>query len=76
MVGSMGERMLSITLPHVQSWNAWFTWFGNSPEEYPALRDQIDAACRAVGRDPATLERTLAVLGDPARRRGATPGQP
>ncbi len=62
MVGSMGERMLSITLPHVQSWNAWFTWFGNSPEEYPALRDQIDAACRAVGRDPATLERTLAVL--------------
>ena len=54
--------MLSITLPHVQAWNAWFTWFGNSPEAYPALRDQIDAACRAVGRDPATLERTLAVL--------------
>ena len=62
MVGSMGERMLSITLPHVQSWNAWFTWFGNSPEGYRALRDQIDAACRKVGRDPATLERTVAVL--------------
>jgi alkanesulfonate monooxygenase SsuD/methylene tetrahydromethanopterin reductase-like flavin-dependent oxidoreductase (luciferase family) len=62
MVGSQGERMLAITLPHVQSWNAWFTWFGNSPEGYPPLRDQIDAACRAVGRDPATLERTLAVL--------------
>ena len=62
MVGSMGARMLSITLPHVQSWNAWFTWFGNSPEGYPALREQIDAACRAAGRDPATLERTLAVL--------------
>jgi alkanesulfonate monooxygenase SsuD/methylene tetrahydromethanopterin reductase-like flavin-dependent oxidoreductase (luciferase family) len=62
MVGSMGERMLSITLPWVQSWNAWFTWFGNSPDGYPALRDQIDAACRDVGRDPATLERTLAVL--------------
>jgi alkanesulfonate monooxygenase SsuD/methylene tetrahydromethanopterin reductase-like flavin-dependent oxidoreductase (luciferase family) len=62
MVGSMGERMLSITLPWVQSWNAWFTWFGNSPEGYPALRDQIDAACRAAGRDPASVERTLAVL--------------
>ena len=62
MVGSMGERMLSITLPHVQSWNAWFTWYGNSAEGYPALRDQIDAACRAVGRDPATLERTVALL--------------
>jgi alkanesulfonate monooxygenase SsuD/methylene tetrahydromethanopterin reductase-like flavin-dependent oxidoreductase (luciferase family) len=62
MVGSMGERMLSITLPWVQSWNAWFTWFGNSPEGYPAVRDQIDAACRAAGRDPASVERTLAVL--------------
>jgi alkanesulfonate monooxygenase SsuD/methylene tetrahydromethanopterin reductase-like flavin-dependent oxidoreductase (luciferase family) len=62
MVGSMGERMLSITLPWVQSWNAWFTWFGNSPDGYPPLRDQIDAACRAAGRDPADVERTLAVL--------------
>ena len=30
MVGSMGERMLAITLPWVQAWNAWFTWFGNT----------------------------------------------
>lgn len=62
MVGSIGERMLAITLPWVQSWNAWFTWFGNSPEGYRPIRDQVDAACRAVGRDPATLERTVAVL--------------
>jgi alkanesulfonate monooxygenase SsuD/methylene tetrahydromethanopterin reductase-like flavin-dependent oxidoreductase (luciferase family) len=62
MVGSIGERMLSITLPHVQSWNAWFTWFGNSPEGYRAIRDQVDVACQAAGRDPATLERTVAVL--------------
>jgi alkanesulfonate monooxygenase SsuD/methylene tetrahydromethanopterin reductase-like flavin-dependent oxidoreductase (luciferase family) len=62
MVGSIGERMLSITLPHVQSWNAWFSWFGNSPEGYRPIRDQVDAACRAAGRDPATLERTVAVL--------------
>jgi alkanesulfonate monooxygenase SsuD/methylene tetrahydromethanopterin reductase-like flavin-dependent oxidoreductase (luciferase family) len=46
----------------VQSWNAWFTWFGNSPEGYRPIRDQVDAACRAAGRDPATLERTVAVL--------------
>jgi len=62
MVGSIGERMLAITLPWVQSWNAWFTWFGNSPEGYRPIRDQVDAACRAVGRDPATLERTAAVF--------------
>lgn len=62
MVGSIGPRMLEITLPHVDAWNAWFAWFGNSVEGYLPLRDQVDAACRAVGRDPAEVERTLALL--------------
>jgi alkanesulfonate monooxygenase SsuD/methylene tetrahydromethanopterin reductase-like flavin-dependent oxidoreductase (luciferase family) len=62
MVGSMGERMLSITLPHVQAWNAWFTWFDNSVEGYRPIRDGVDAACRLVGRDPSEVERTLALL--------------
>ena len=62
MVGSIGERMLGITLPHVASWNAWFTWFGNSADGYRELRDGVDEACRAAGRDPATLERTVALF--------------
>lgn len=62
MVGSIGERMLRITLPHVASWNAWGAWFGNSVEGYLPLRERIDAACRDVGRDPASLERTLALI--------------
>jgi alkanesulfonate monooxygenase SsuD/methylene tetrahydromethanopterin reductase-like flavin-dependent oxidoreductase (luciferase family) len=61
MVGSEGERMLSITLPHVQAWNAWFDWFDNDLEQYRALRDRIDAACRLAGRDPADVERTVAL---------------
>ena len=62
MVGSLGERMLRTTLPHVDAWNAWYAWFGNSPEGYRLLRDQVDAACRAVGRDPQEVERTVALL--------------
>ncbi|HEX6128361.1 MAG TPA: LLM class flavin-dependent oxidoreductase, partial [Candidatus Limnocylindria bacterium] len=62
MVGSEGPRMLGITLPHVQAWNAWFTWFGNSPDGYRPMRQRIDEACRAVGRDPSELERTLALF--------------
>ena len=62
LVGSMGERMLAITLPWVQAWNAWFTWFDNSVEGYRPLRDTIDAACRAAGCDPSGVERTLALL--------------
>jgi alkanesulfonate monooxygenase SsuD/methylene tetrahydromethanopterin reductase-like flavin-dependent oxidoreductase (luciferase family) len=62
MVGSEGERMLGITLPHVQAWNAWFEWFGNTAEGYRPLRARIDAACRAAGRDPAEVERTVALF--------------
>jgi alkanesulfonate monooxygenase SsuD/methylene tetrahydromethanopterin reductase-like flavin-dependent oxidoreductase (luciferase family) len=62
MVGSIGPRMLEITLPHVDAWNAWFAWFGNTVEGYVRLRDLVDAACGAVGRDPAEVERTLALL--------------
>ena len=62
MIGSQGPRMLSIALPHVQAWNAWFTWFGNTQDGYRALRHQIDDACRAAGRDPADVERTVALF--------------
>jgi probable F420-dependent oxidoreductase len=62
MIGSNGERMLAIALPHVDAWNSWFNHTGNRPEGVPALRAQVDEACRAVGRDPAEVERTVAVL--------------
>ena len=61
MVGSGGERMLDITMPHVQSWNAWYAWFGNRPEGLAPWMEKVDAACRRVGRDPAEVERTCAV---------------
>ena len=62
MVGSEGPRMLGITLPHVQAWNAWFTWFGNTPQGYRPMRQRIDEACRAAGRDPSEVERTIALF--------------
>ena len=61
MVGSSGERMLAITIPHVDAWNAWYDGFGNRPEGVAALRDRVDAACREAGRDPAAIARTVAV---------------
>ena len=62
MTGSSGERMLRITTPHVQLWNAWYADFGNRPEGIAPLRDRVDAACREAGRDPAEVERTVAIL--------------
>ena len=62
MVGSSGERMLRITIPHVDAWNAWFADTGNSPAGVAGLREKVDTACREAGRDPAAVERTVAVL--------------
>lgn len=62
MIGSTGPRMLRIALPHVQAWNAWYSSFGNDVAQLGALLGQVDEACRAVGREPASLERTVALL--------------
>ncbi len=77
MIGSNGSRMLQATLAHAASWNSWFEDFGNRPEALPPLLDKIDSACEAVGRDPATLEKTVAVLvqygTEPQRRNDSNP---
>jgi alkanesulfonate monooxygenase SsuD/methylene tetrahydromethanopterin reductase-like flavin-dependent oxidoreductase (luciferase family) len=62
MVGSIGERMLALTVPYVDGWNAWFSWTGNRPEGVEPLRAKVDAACAAAGRQPRDVERTVAVL--------------
>jgi len=74
MIGSTGERMLRITAPHVDSWNAWFTDTGNRASGVGPLRDKVDAASRDAGRDPAAIERTVAVLVRLPGGRGRTMG--
>lgn len=62
MLGSIGPRMLRIAMPHVQAWNAWYAYYGNTPAGIGRMRDLVDEACTDVGRDPAEVERTVAVL--------------
>jgi probable F420-dependent oxidoreductase len=62
MVGANAPRTLSIALPHVASWNTWYTHYGNTPEGFAQLNANVSAAAERVGRDPATLERSACVL--------------
>ena len=62
MVGSIGPRMLEITLPHIQAWNVWYADTANSPAGLEPHLRLVDDICRQVGRDPAEIERTAAVL--------------
>jgi alkanesulfonate monooxygenase SsuD/methylene tetrahydromethanopterin reductase-like flavin-dependent oxidoreductase (luciferase family) len=80
MVGSNGPRMLRMTMPYVDSWNTWFNGIDNRPEGVPALRATVDGACRDVGRDPAEVARTVALLvalpDGAGRVQGKTANQP
>ncbi len=62
LIGSNGPRMLRLTMPYAQAWNSWFADIGNRPDGVDRLREVVDEACRDVGRDPAEIERTVAVL--------------
>ena len=61
LIGSNGPRMLRITMAHAHAWNTWYADTENTPDGVAPLRDIVDAACRDVGRDPAAIERTVAV---------------
>ena len=74
LIGSNGPRMLRIAAPHVQAWNSWFADSGNRPDGVAPLRALVDEACRDVGRDPAQIARTVAVLVRLPGGRGRTMG--
>jgi alkanesulfonate monooxygenase SsuD/methylene tetrahydromethanopterin reductase-like flavin-dependent oxidoreductase (luciferase family) len=53
--------MLGLLAKFGDEWNAWGA---QTVEEVIAHRDKVDAAMEAAGRDPATVERTVALLVD------------
>ena len=62
MVGTKGDKMLRLTARYADIWNVYWTSTNNSPDGVPRLRERVDEACAEVGRDPATLQRTVSVL--------------
>ncbi len=71
MAWTLGVRDVPDLAPHGRWRPAWATarccWnaglaFGRShPDAIPSLRAAVDAACLALGRDTATLARTVAI---------------
>jgi alkanesulfonate monooxygenase SsuD/methylene tetrahydromethanopterin reductase-like flavin-dependent oxidoreductase (luciferase family) len=73
MVGANASRMLSITLPHVDAWNTWFTPYGNTVEGFVQHNAQIDLAAESAGRDPREILRSVCVLTELGGGRGERP---
>ena len=62
MVGSTGERVLRAALPHVEGWNIWYDWFGNTPDGFARENDRVTAILREAGRPAEQVWRSATVL--------------
>lgn len=68
MIGATGHKMLRLTAEYADEWNGWLPTRRNHPSAVPDLTRLVDEACQDVGRDPATLRRSLGVLISPVGR--------
>ena len=62
MVGSTGERMIRLAARHADVWNG--EWWKFGADDRRAAFARLDAACQEIGRDPASLARTLFLAVD------------
>jgi alkanesulfonate monooxygenase SsuD/methylene tetrahydromethanopterin reductase-like flavin-dependent oxidoreductase (luciferase family) len=62
LLGSQGPRQLAATLPYADSWNTWYTSFGNTAEGFAPLNEWISEAARGAGREPGEIERSACVF--------------
>jgi probable F420-dependent oxidoreductase len=62
MVGSTGRRVLGVALPHVDAWNTWYDWYGNTPEGFSERDATISALAEDAGRPPGEIDRSACVL--------------
>lgn len=61
MIGSIGDSMLDITLPHVDAWNMWWSQYGNTVAGFAKEKARVDELIVAAGRSVDDVQATAAV---------------
>jgi FMNH2-dependent dimethyl sulfone monooxygenase len=59
LVASKGPRMLRLTATWADAWNT--AWFGRVEDRLRTRLADLDEACAATGRDPASIRRTIGI---------------
>lgn len=60
LAGGKGDRFLSeVVATHADAWNTVWVW---RPEDWLGRSRHLDAACERVGRDPATIQRSVGLF--------------
>ena len=62
MIGSFGQKMLELTMPTADWWNAWSQDYHGTFEGLASLIARVEGVCQQVGRDPSTLVKSVAPL--------------
>jgi alkanesulfonate monooxygenase SsuD/methylene tetrahydromethanopterin reductase-like flavin-dependent oxidoreductase (luciferase family) len=62
MVGSAGPRVVGFAGPHVDAWNCWYSWYGNTADGFAELSSRFGgdfdrSACVLVAVDGGAGER-------------------
>jgi alkanesulfonate monooxygenase SsuD/methylene tetrahydromethanopterin reductase-like flavin-dependent oxidoreductase (luciferase family) len=62
MIGSTGERVLRIALPHADAWNVWYDLYGNTPEGFARENARVSRLALEAGRRPSDILRSATVF--------------
>jgi F420-dependent oxidoreductase-like protein len=62
VIGGSGEKLtLRVVAQYASIWN----FAGGSVEDFRYKNEVLDSHCAAIGRDPATIERSIQIICDP-----------
>ena len=70
MIGAKGPRMLRLAALHADIWS-WYVEERSDLEEFGPRLAAFEAACVAVGRDPATVGKSAGIVVEPTSVTGA-----
>lgn len=63
LIAAWGPKMMRLAARFADAWNG-FVWDYQAAESFRPMIDELQRACAEVGRDPATLRRTVDVAVD------------
>jgi probable F420-dependent oxidoreductase len=55
-VGGKGDRLIQLAVEHADGWNTCWVW---TPDAYRGRLDVLERSCEKIGRDPASVWRSL-----------------
>ncbi len=70
MLGARGPKMLLLAAAHADIWS-WYAGDTSEPDQFVPMLADLDRACEEIGRDPATIGRSVGLVVEPTERTGA-----